>query len=334
MMSFPNDIQVVATIPYTSNGKVQQATVSQGNSTSTPLGSNGTWQGDWEDVTRFAMVSLLVYVDQQSSTDGLLIEWSTDGVNVDDTDEFDVPAGNGKFYTFPPEGRFVRVSYTNGSTAQSEFRLQTIYRYTIIKSSSHRLITAIDDDDDAELVRAVISAKDSNGQYKNLKLDAANQRLLTDSALNGEDNFVKIVDGAGSGRKVAVDASNRLVVSANATIIPAASTEVSRSAQSDLTTVSDDVYQITNGKTLTISRFAGGSEGNSGKRSKCELYYDPNGNGTGMTLLRTMYLGGTNYEFTLDLEFIGDGTRSIRMRRERLDGSADEVAAFWNGFET
>lgn len=145
---------------------------------------------------------------------------------------------------------------------------------------------------------------------------------------------LRIADGGGSGRLVAVDSANRLVVSANATIVPAASTAVARSAQSDLTGTEDDVYTITNGKILTVSRFAGGAEGNSGKRTKCELYYDPNGNGTGMTLIRAMYLGGTNYEFTLDEKFTGDGTGAIRMRRERLDGAADEVAAFWNGFES
>lgn len=142
----------------------------------------------------------------------------------------------------------------------------------------------------------------------------------------------KIEDGGGSGRLAAVDGANRLVVTANATIVPPASTAVEQSAISDLTGTADTTYVIPSGKVLTITRFAGGAEGNSGKVSKAELYADPAGTGAGMTLIRAMYLSGTNYEFGLDYKVTGDGTYAIRLRRARLDGAADEVAAFWSGY--
>lgn len=168
--------------------------------------------------------------------------------------------------------------------------------------------------------------------------DTGGIKKITDPIVLGAGSSgigkVKIEDGAGSGRVVAVDNANRLVVSANATIVPAASSPVSRQAVSALTGISDDVYPIPNGQTLTISRFAGGAEGNSGKVSKITLFYDPNGTGSGMVIIRLMYVTGNNWEFTLDYQQVGNGTRAIRMRRERLDGAADEVAAFWDGFTT
>jgi len=142
----------------------------------------------------------------------------------------------------------------------------------------------------------------------------------------------KIEDGQGSGRLAAVDSSYRLLVSANATVIPPASVAVEVEAISSLTGTADSVYVVPSAKQLTITRFAGGSEGNSGKVSKVSLFYDPAGTGTGMTLIRAMYLGTTNWEFGLDYKVLGDGTKAIRMRRERLDGAADEVAGFWSGF--
>lgn len=158
------------------------------------------------------------------------------------------------------------------------------------------------------------------------------QSIPVTMASNQSTGATKIEDGGGSGRLASVDGANRLVVTANATIVPPASVAVEQAALSDLTTTDDTVYVIPNGKILTITRFAGGSEGNSGKVSKSSLYYDPNGDGSSLTLIRTMYLSGTNYEFGLDYKATGDGTRAIRMRRERLDGAADEVAAFWSGY--
>lgn len=191
----------------------------------------------------------------------------------------------------------------------------------------------------ARLPSALVSGRlDSNiGAWLGSTTPTVGQKAMTACvpvALASDQTAVpaKIEDGSGSGRLAAVDGSNRLLVSANATVVPPAATPVEISEISVLTGTADTVYVIPNTKVLTITRFAGGAEGNSGKRSKVELFYDPAGTGTGMTLLRSMYLGGTNYEFGLDYKATGDGTRAIRMRRTRLDGASDEVAGFWSGY--
>lgn len=131
----------------------------------------------------------------------------------------------------------------------------------------------------------------------------------------------------------------RLKIALSPPAPPAGQTAVNVSAV-DLvsgTSFSDTVYVIPNGKTLTIQSFSGGAEastGNSDGASKVELWSDPNGNGTGMTLIRVAYAANSNFDFVLNRVFVGDGTAAIRLRRTRLDSGNREVAAFWDGYRT
>jgi len=175
-----------------------------------------------------------------------------------------------------------------------------------------------------ETVRALLaSIKDTDGIKK------ITDGIQLQASANGFGS-VKLEDGS-STRKAYIDESFRLAVSANV-VVPPTSVAVNIQVVSNLNGTSDDVYVIPNGKTLTVSRFAGGAEGNRNRGSVVSLYYDPNGNGVGMTLIRMMFLGTSNWEFSLDNQFVGDGTAAIRMRRDRLDNGADFVAGFWDGF--
>ena len=58
-----------------------------------------------------------------------------------------------------------------------------------------------------------------------------------------------------------------------------------------------------------------------GKGSKVELFYDPNGNGTGMTLIRVAYVNGDSFSLDLNRELgPGNGTRAVRLRLTNLGG--------------
>lgn len=97
--------------------------------------------------------------------------------------------------------------------------------------------------------------------------------------------------------------------------------------------VIDTVHVIGNGKTLVVQNFNGGA-GIRGDGSKVELFYDPNGNGAGMTLVRAAYVNGSNFSLDLNREFgPGNGTRAIRLRRTNLGGLSREIAAFIAGYE-
>lgn len=95
----------------------------------------------------------------------------------------------------------------------------------------------------------------------------------------------------------------------------------------------DTVHVIANGKTLVIQSFNGGAAPE-GSGSKVELFYDPNGNGTGMTLLRVAYVSGSSFSSDMSRELgPGNGTRAARLRRTSLGGASREIAAFLAGYE-
>src|SRR3972149_3524277 len=75
------------------------------NSTATPLGTGAIFTGTAVEVKDISTITLLVFSDVASATDGLQVQWSTDGTNWDDDDKLTIPANDGKFFTFGPEAR-------------------------------------------------------------------------------------------------------------------------------------------------------------------------------------------------------------------------------------
>src|SRR3990167_1444688 len=151
----------------------QVGIVSTLNSTTTPLSAGGSYLGTFEETLRWSHIVLTVYTDVPSLTDGLTIEWSTDGIHIDDDDIFTVPGDNGKVYTFGPEAKYYRVRYINGSSPQSEFRLSVLLKPVSQKASSHRIKDDISTDDDAELIKAVLTGEDdhTDGNFTNVRVD-------------------------------------------------------------------------------------------------------------------------------------------------------------------
>ena len=143
-----------------------QGQVDNNNSTSTPLTSGAIFTGTATEILNFGIIFVSVYSDVSSKINGLEIEQSSDGINWDHDDMYSYPAGVGKNYSINPFARYVRVVYTNGDTDQTEFRLQTILKGNS-KPSSHRIQDTITTDDDAELVKSVITGLQPNGVFKN-----------------------------------------------------------------------------------------------------------------------------------------------------------------------
>ena len=148
-------------------------TIFAGNSSTTPLAAAGVFTGTAQDTLGFGTITIQAFADVVSATDGLLVEWSPDGTNWDDSDPFTVAAGNGRFFTFGPQARFFRVRYINGATLQTAFRLQTIGKICYVKPSCHRLSEVISDDSDAELQKAVVAGRTSTGTYVNIATSTA-----------------------------------------------------------------------------------------------------------------------------------------------------------------
>lgn len=139
--------------------------VSTANSSTTPLGGGGVFTGTGEEVKDYGVVTIEVFTNVASATDGLSVQWSPDNTNWDDTDVFTIAANNGRFFTFGPEARYFRIVYTNGAGAQATFRMQTIFHYGYLKPSTHRLNETLNDENDAELVKSADTLRVSANNY-------------------------------------------------------------------------------------------------------------------------------------------------------------------------
>lgn len=144
--------------------------VDSGNSTVTPLAGGATFTGSAFEILNYGIIFVSVYSDVASATDGLVIEQSIDGANWDHSDEYTIQAGRAKNFAVNPHAEYLRVSYTNGGTAQTVFRLQTIAKGNS-RGSSHRIQDDITTDDDSTLVKAILSADSGDGlTFKNVNL--------------------------------------------------------------------------------------------------------------------------------------------------------------------
>lgn len=149
--------------------------ISTGNSTTTTLSGNASFTGSFEDVSDYSSMTCTIYSNVASATSGLVLQFSTDGTNVDYTQSYTVPA-NGDVHVVSAFARYFRVIYTNGSSAQSSMRLQVIYHYykepKVISTVQSNIIGT----SDAAVTKAVLVGKQyTNGPYTNVVLNNLNE---------------------------------------------------------------------------------------------------------------------------------------------------------------
>lgn len=154
---------MTALIPDKIFGKV----ISQ-NSTTTPLGGAGSFTGTWTNTVFAGIIYISVYSNVDSATDGLAIQQSSDGSNIDHQKTFTITAAVGVDFAIRPTAKYFRIVYTNGAGAQATFRLQSIIKY-IGKSTSIRISDAITEQNDAELTKSVLTGSDPDGNYIDFK---------------------------------------------------------------------------------------------------------------------------------------------------------------------
>lgn len=142
------------------------------NSTSTPLGSNQEFTGAWFDAEEYSNLTVTIFANQNSATEGFKVEWSSDGTNVDDSDTYSIFAaagagGGNRQFSFPIPTKYFRVRFVNGTVAQTTFRLQTKIHANRPKPSSHKVKDDVSGENDAELVKAILAGKREDGSFGN-----------------------------------------------------------------------------------------------------------------------------------------------------------------------
>lgn len=150
--------------------------VSENNSTTAPLGIGGVFTGAADKISDLAFVSVLVtvYAVQASAEDGLKVQFSRDGSDWHDSDEYSIGAGSYKTYTFQPVDQYFRIVYTNGGVAHGagDFHITTQFHSVAPKPSSHRLEDNLSGQDDATLQKSIVAARAPDGTYQNINADA------------------------------------------------------------------------------------------------------------------------------------------------------------------
>ena len=77
------------------------------------------------DVETTPEISIFVRSDVPGASDGFSVDYSMDGVVLDDSDKFTVNLSY-EYNNNDIHAKFIRIRYTNGNSAQSVFRMQTI----------------------------------------------------------------------------------------------------------------------------------------------------------------------------------------------------------------
>jgi hypothetical protein len=164
--------------------------VSTDNSTTSTLTSASTYTGTGEDVSNYAMVTIMLDASHDSAVDGMTFQFSTDNTNWDDVFPFTYIAANGaRRFELPTTGRYFRVVYTNGGTGQTHFRVQTILHVNTGITTVHRLSDDVHPDGSAELTKAVIIAQAAGtGDFISVQSTAAgNLKTSTQEISDGLD---------------------------------------------------------------------------------------------------------------------------------------------------
>jgi hypothetical protein len=149
--------------------------IDSGNSSATPLGISGVFTGTGFDVSSYQSVSIHIFADENSATDGMSFQFSADNVNWDDQNDYnlDIAESNTRRFQFPTTAQYFRVVYTNGAIAQTAFRLQTIYHVTNIMNTIHRVDESLENDRSVSVVKAVITGETTagGGAFVNVKVN-------------------------------------------------------------------------------------------------------------------------------------------------------------------
>lgn len=134
--------------------------LSVGNSVTGNRNANAIFTGQADDAVAYGNISIGVFGDVSSATNGLEFLTSHDNVTFRTSDSYTYTGGTPRIYTIAPPARYFLVRYTNGAATTGTFYIQTILRSGHVKPSSQRVGDAVSGQHDAEMVKAVLQNQD------------------------------------------------------------------------------------------------------------------------------------------------------------------------------
>jgi len=162
--------------------------IDSNNSTTTPLAANATYTGTAVDIIGYSTITIIVYSDVDSVSDGMQFQFSQDGTNWDDVYKhtLNVLDSNSRRFQFPVVARYFRVVYINSFNIQNEFRVQTILHRENTLTSIDKVDSDVAPDRSSTLTKSVLVGYNEDGdRYENI-YSTTNKELLVYAKINAE----------------------------------------------------------------------------------------------------------------------------------------------------
>jgi len=150
----------------------RQTGISTANTTTATLGGGGVFLGTFTECLGFASINLVISSNVASATNGVQIEYSSDGVTVGLIQNFEYTGaivGAGEVYVLTPPLRWFRIRYTNGGSAQASFLLVTTFEAQAAGIPQASFIGPLSDTTLAALTRGLVIAPNAGGTYGNVQ---------------------------------------------------------------------------------------------------------------------------------------------------------------------
>ncbi len=139
--------------------------VSVGNSTTTPLSQNATFNGYWEDISDYSSISIFCLASTNST---LYIDLSINGQDTHYSETVNLYANKVFSYCNLVLCKYFKIRITNSNSVQSSLSCQTIYHHYRSVQNSKFMNETIDESSLATICKSVISGKCTNGTYNDV----------------------------------------------------------------------------------------------------------------------------------------------------------------------
>lgn len=147
------------------------------NSSPTPsnLAANANFTSSWISTFYYGCLEVSIFSDVSSAIDGVKLEFSHDAISLHKYYTYTYTGGAGESYLVNPEFKYFRINYTNGSSAQTSFKIAIISRAQTKFPSLKRVSSSTTNETQALITKSVITGESSSspGSFVNVKVNSS-----------------------------------------------------------------------------------------------------------------------------------------------------------------
>lgn len=190
-------------------------------STTISLAANASVNTGWIPTSGYGALLYVIRSDQLSAAGGIVIEYSNDGSTA-------IMGGSAGTYddlgqltqtALVPKAKFTRITYTNGTTAQTAFYFEVKLSTTLIQPTENSINKPVTPTNLAMVTKTVIEANNGSGVYDGIGRVGDALKVSTQIATAGVPQDVTLV--ANVAQTIPADATREgvIVASSNGTIL-------------------------------------------------------------------------------------------------------------------